>query len=73
MKELRPIALCNVLYKIIAKVLANRLRNILPGIITENQSAGVLLERVGSFRAIASHEKEESWYRTRSGVETGCQ
>lgn len=41
MKDLRPIALCNVLYKIITKVLSNRLKEILPGIITENQSAFV--------------------------------
>lgn len=41
MKDLRPIALCNVLYKIIAKVLSNRLKLLLPKIITENQSAFV--------------------------------
>lgn len=41
MKDLRPIALCNILYKILAKVLSNRLKAILPGLISENQSTFV--------------------------------
>jgi hypothetical protein len=39
MSDYRPIACCNVLYKIISKIICNRIKPFLPLLISENQSA----------------------------------
>lgn len=50
MRNFWPIACCNMIYKVISKILANRLKLILPDAIEPNQSAFVktrlLLENV---------------------------
>lgn len=43
--DLRFIFLCNVLYKIISAIIVNRLKVILPGVISENQN-GFLKDRL---------------------------
>ncbi|KAK2647287.1 hypothetical protein Ddye_014776 [Dipteronia dyeriana] len=53
--EFRPISLCNVIYKIVAKALANRLRLVLDEVISKSQIA-FIPERVIGDNAIIGFE-----------------
>lgn len=67
MTQLRPISLCNVLYKIMAKVLANRLKVILPQIILPAQIA-FIRERLISDNYLAVAEVAHYMHKRSSGL-----
>lgn len=65
MAQLRPLSLCNVIYKIVAKVITNKLKRILPRIISLMQSTFVprrlISTLVAAEIAYSMHKRKSDW------------
>lgn len=66
LKDFRPTSLCNVIYKIISKVLANRLKRVMNSVISPTQSAFVI-GRLITDNAIIGFEYIHALNNKRSG------
>ncbi|CAN1193130.1 LINE-1 retrotransposable element ORF2 protein [Linum perenne] len=65
MKNFRPISCCNIIYKCITKIMANRLSIILPKIISSSQSAFVK-GRLIRDNVLMAHELVSSYHKAQT-------
>ncbi|CAN1148886.1 LINE-1 retrotransposable element ORF2 protein [Linum perenne] len=65
MKQFRPISCCNIIYKCITKIMANRLSVVLPKIISSSQSAFVK-GRLISDNVLMAHELVSSYHKAQT-------
>ena len=68
MKELRSISLCNVLYKLVSKALANRMKDIFYRLISPSQAAFVHGRSIMNNILLASEVLHRLKRRTRSHI-----
>jgi hypothetical protein len=61
--DIRPISLVGCMYKVLAKVLANRLRSVIGTVVSDSQSAFVKGKQILDGILIAIEAVEEAWRR----------
>lgn len=71
--QYRPISCCNIIYKVISKVLCNRLKRVLPILINKTQAAFVegrsMIHNVLIFHGIMRHYKKKTTPRFMMRIE----
>ena len=69
MGNFRPIFCCNVIYKIITKILANRIKEVLKDLINTNQAAFILGRKIGD-NIFLTQELVKEYHK--NGGPVGC-